>query len=234
MNEIQNPLASLPSEVDRMLDRPPVPAAEYRAHVMETQIFSALERWGFEERFRREMKLDHRQRKVFSSMKAKLRGVGAIVALVGERGLGKTTLAAQFAIETAWKNHEEAIKAEGPRAFRHVIYRKCAKIVTRYKPLFADFGSVETDSLLESLDFLCRQQEFLIIDELHDSLDLKMRARVLSDLIDRRYACCRDTILISNQTAADFSANIGDSIASRLSEHGAIIECKWDSYRDRQ
>ncbi len=84
---------------------------------------------------------------------------------------------------------------------------------------------------MESLENLCQNQEFLIIDEVHDCGDMKFTNKVLTDLIDRRYSACRDTVLIANQTGADFAASIGDSILSRLNEHGAILECKWPSYR---
>ena len=35
---------------------------------------------------------------------------GAIVALIGPRGLGKTSIAAQIALAQAWENYNESIK----------------------------------------------------------------------------------------------------------------------------
>lgn len=205
----------------------------YRKHIFETQVLPSIARWGFDSRFQQEQpKMHPKQQNTFAAMRSHLTGRGAIVALVGERGLGKTTLCAQFAIEKAWRNYEESMKEAGqPVVIQHVIYKKCAKLIARYKSLYADSGSIETEVLLESMDRLCRDQEFLVIDEVHDCDDQKMKLRVLTDLIDRRYSNCRDTVLIANQTGQDFAATIGDSILSRLGEHGAILACNWPSYR---
>lgn len=230
------PLADLPDAVAAMLGRlQPRSEAEYRAHIAQTQIMPSLGRWGFERRFLAELPEMHpKQRKAFDDLRGHMAGRGAIVALIGPRGLGKTSLCAQFAIELAWKNFHEAQKAQGPRHFGHCIYKKTAKLVGRYKPIFSDFGTIEGEGLLESLDYLCRQQEFLVIDELHECDDLKNKHRVVTDIVDRRYAACRDTILIANQSLEDFAAACGDSIISRLSEHGCIIACDWPSYRSAQ
>ncbi len=224
--------AAPPDFISRLAAIKPRTREEYRAHVLNAEIFPTVKRWGFEDRFHVETLDFHPdQRTVFDACRRHMNGRGSIVALVGPRGVGKTTVAAQLAIEQAWTNHEEAIKQFGPRRISHFIYRKCAKIVARYKPIFADFGTVETDRLLDSLDMLCRQQEFLVIDEVHECDDMKFKRLVLTDLIDRRYSCCRDTFLIANQTGEEFAATIGDSILSRLGEHGAILECNWPSFR---
>lgn len=211
---------------------------DYKQHIRETVIFPMIERWGFESRFHCDrtspetgLECVGKQKAMLDKVRGLLRGRGAIIALIGPRGLGKTTIASQLAIDEAWRNYRSTIRESGPPHHRHVIYRKAAKLISRYKSLFADFGSTETEALLESLDYLCRHQELLVIDELHDCDDQKMKLRVLTDLIDRRYSCQRDTVLIANQTAQDFAASVGDSILSRLNEHGAILECFWKSWR---
>lgn len=226
-------LETLPDEVEAMLARvKPTPAAEYRKHLLQTKIFPTLERWGFDSRFHRELPEMHpKQQKTYDRTLERMKGRGAIVALVGERGLGKTSIAAQFALSVAWANHEESLKESGSPRIQCVLYKKCAKLIARFKPLYADFGSIDIESLMESLDNLCRNQQFLVIDEVHDCGDMKFTNKVLTDLIDRRYSSCRDTILIANQTGQAFAESIGDSILSRLNEHGAILECKWPSYR---
>lgn len=211
----------------------PMSAAAYRQHLFETRICDTMQAWGFRGRFRIEQEMPRLQRKTFETMKSKLTRTGAIVALVGERGLGKTTIAAQFAMAAAWKNYEEAVKEAGPRRFTTVLYRKCAPLIARFKAMYADYGTIEGDALEESLKFLARE-DFLVIDEVHDCDDQKMKTRVLTDLIDRRYADRLDTILIANQTPEDFAVTIGDSILSRLGEHGAILPCEWASFRTPQ
>lgn len=210
----------------------PMSEADHRAYTLTAEIFPAIGRWGFPQRFHTEQpKMHPKQKTAYDKLKSKLRGKGAVIALIGPRGLGKTTLAAQFAIETAWRNRIEATKEDGPRIIQHVVYRKTASLLARYKPIFSDFGSIETETLMESLDFLCRQQEFLVIDELHECDDMKVKNRLITDIVDRRYSACRDTVIIANQTAEEFAASAGDSIMSRLSEHGCIIPCSWPSFR---
>lgn len=224
-------IESITTAVEKLLEgKTPTPEPDHRKHLLETQIFPMIEKWGFEREFHQELSdLHPKQKAVLDATEERMKGKGAIVALVGERGLGKTSITAQFAIKTAWKNYLSGLDGSGFR--RHVIYRKCAKVVTKYKPLFADFGTTETESLLGSLDFLCRQQEYLVIDELHECDDMKFKRIVITDLIDRRYSLKRDTILIANQTADDFAKSIGDSILSRLNQYGAILPCKWQTYR---
>lgn len=210
----------------------PMTDADYRRYVFDTQIVATLKAWGFESRFLVEQPDMHpKQRNAYKQMVASLKCKGAIVALIGERGLGKTTLAAQFAIKTAWQNHHESLKPDGNRFKPHVIYRKTAGLLSKYKPLFSDFGAINTEQLIDSLDYLCRHQEFLVIDELHECEDRKAFHALLTDLVDRRYAALRDTVLIANMKPEAFAKAAGDSIMSRLGEHGAIVECDWPSYR---
>lgn len=215
----------------------PMPTALYREYIRDTLIFPTLKRWGFETRFHvdRTHQMLAKQLKIYEQVKARLKNCGAIIALVGLRGLGKTTIAAQIALDAAWRNYDSSMQEVGrPVVAGNVVYRKSAGLIAKYKTLFSDSCSIETEALLESLAYLCTQDEVLVIDELHDCDDQRMKTRVLTDLIDRRYSALRDTILISNQTPDEFSATIGDSILSRLNEHGAILECRWQSFRRAQ
>lgn len=232
MNDQPPAPVAIPDLTEGLLDLKPMSSALYREYIRDTVIFPTLKRWGFEERFHRELTLTQQQQKAHDKAVRRLKNCGAIIALVGIRGLGKTTLAAQIALTKAWRNYHSSLQEPGQPVFTtNVVYRKAAKLIAKYKALFSDYGSIETEALLESLDYLCRHDDIVVIDELHDCEDQKMKTRVLTDLIDRRYAALRDTILISNQTSEDFSATIGDSILSRLNEHGAIISCTWTSFR---
>jgi DNA replication protein DnaC len=55
--------------------------------------------------------------------------------------------------------------------------------------------------------------------------------RLLTHLIDRRYASEKDTLLITNQSKESFIQSIGPSAASRIVEVGGIVTCDWPSYR---
>lgn len=83
---------------------------------------------------------------------------------------------------------------------------------------------------MEARAAYCRLK-LAVIDELHECDDQKMKDRVLTDILDRRYSANTDTVLISNQTAEDFQATTSDSVLSRLAQHGAIVPCEWESFR---
>lgn len=180
---------------------------------------------GFEKRFHRKQSLISEQQTIYTRMEEKLVNVGAIVALVGERGLGKTTLAAALAQKRA---ADESLCPSG----QTVLYRKMTGLIEKYKALYADFGSIDAEDARISRDAICRNPGLLVIDELHEGDDQKMKSRVLVDIVDRRYAALKDTILISNQLPDDFMATTSDSILSRLNEHGEILECVWPSFRE--
>jgi hypothetical protein len=176
-----------------------------------------------------------KQERMFAMMGEKLKRNGAIVALVGKRGIGKTTLAAEHS-RTRYEAHrayfsvppsERATPHPPPRPGR---YEKLGRIAGLFKPLYADFGSLNTEELSRQLDAWC-DCELVVIDELHESEDLKTSYRFLVDFVDRRYANHRDTVLISNHSPDEFRNEINSSIISRLSQHGAILHCEWESHR---
>src|SRR6185436_13063952 len=168
-----------------------------------------IQNWGFDREFHFEFsELHPKQKSVLDEIEKRMTsGNGAIVAMIGERGVGKTCVAAQFAIKTAWKNYSSGLNGTGFR--KHVIYRKCAKIIGRYKSLYADFGSVDSDQLNSSLERLTKEQEYLVIDEISECEDMKFKRLILTDIVDKRYANKRPTILIANQTPDDFASSIG-------------------------
>lgn len=165
------------------------------------------------------------QERVYNRCKEMFQLKGAIAALVGPRGTGKTTVAAQLILDRAHDEKLEPWKRRPP-------YRKASYIIAKFKPLFGDFGAVQIDRLLRRFDDYANF-DFMVIDEWHECDELKMRDRVMTDLLDRRYANNKDTLLISNQTAKDFMGSTNESTLSRMDEHGQIIPCEWDSFRSK-
>lgn len=219
----------------------PVTAAQERTHRLKTTIFPMLRACGWEERFYRELAGDWgcaMQVDRFAECRKLFTGAGAIVALVGPRGVGKTTIGFQLALErldAAWVRYLDVAQT-GQRAALSLPmtpYVKLTDLLARFKALYADFGTVDPERLIAARERFSRDDALVVIDEIHECDELRATPRLLTDLIDRRYAAKRDTLLITNQTAKQFAESIGDSIYSRLSEHGAILRCEWESWRDR-
>jgi DNA replication protein DnaC len=162
---------------------------------------------------------------VFEQCKSILTGTGAIVVLVGPRGVGKTTIAAQLIIE-------RACDASLTPAARQPPYRKMSDVVALFKPLYSDYGSRNTEKLIQRREDYARFP-LLVIDEIHECEEQKSKDRVMIDILDRRYAARNDTLLITNQTPREFEDDTDESIISRMREHGRIIECNWESFRVR-
>lgn len=199
------------------------------------EVVPRLAACGFDQRFHRELSLNGPQAAARAQCDALLIGCGAIVALVGIRGTGKTSIATAIAIERIryWINWhgqpERELRGPVPRAIPR--YFKAATLVGRYKSLHADYGSIDGPQLQESFERMPQDCGLLVIDEWHECDDQKMRDRVLVDLIDRFYSACKDVLIISNQEPRDFATKTNASILSRLDEHGKIISCKWKSFR---
>lgn len=208
---------------DRMRAGPQRSAEEIRQWEWKNNVVPNLSAAGLPSRFWYEVKDWHpKQKAVFDKTKELCCGTGAVVALIGDRGLGKTTIAAQLIIERAW--HSVAWHRRPP-------YRKLADLIALFKPLYADFGSIGVELLIERRNEFCSTHPLIVIDELHECDDQKLKDRVLTDLIDRRYASKTDTVLISNQDPKSFQETTNDSVLSRLSEHGRIIHCQWKGFR---
>ena len=221
-------LLTLPQRIERLQALNPARSEdEMNAWTWTNEILPSIQDSRLPARFHKEVEwTEPKQQAVYEVCRDMMTGKGAIVALVGERGLGKTTIAAQLIIDRA-KNETLEPWARRPP------YRKMTDLIAKLKAIYADFGSIQTEELMEWRDGFCKLHPLVIIDELPECDDMKLKDRVLTDILDRRYANNNDTLLITNQTPQEFKSTTNDSILSRLSEHGRIIECKWASFREK-
>lgn len=211
----------------------PKSAEAMRDYDFATHIAPQLARFGFEERYRRDGLCDgddarcELQRQKLAKLTNAIQGRGAIVALVGPRGTGKTYIASQLVIDRLWA------ELHTPKC-SWIRYEKLTTIVGRLKAFYGDMGTISMEKLEAYRAFLTKALDLLIIDEIHEvAEDSKHKDRILTDLLDTRYAAKKDTILISNQSAEEFARTTNPSIISRLNEHGGIISCNWQSFRDK-
>lgn len=142
-------------------------------------------------------------------------GTGFIVALLGGRGVGKTQMAVAACREMA----------EREKSF---LYCTAMDIFLDIKDSFRKGGS-ERDALKNFI-----RPALLVIDEVQERGETPWEDRLLTHIIDKRYAAERDTLLISNQTKDAFVESIGQSVASRIAEAGGIAVFDWASFREKE
>jgi DNA replication protein DnaC len=132
-----------------------------------------------------------------------------IVILHGKRGCGKTRMAADIAL-----------------ALGQSRYRTAMRFFLEIRACFKDDKITE----MEIIDDL-KRAELLIIDELQERGDTPFEDRLLTHLIDARYAENKPTILIANLTRQELQESLGTSIVDRIRENGKTIEFNWLSFR---
>ncbi|MBU4200743.1 MAG: ATP-binding protein [Verrucomicrobia bacterium] len=151
-------------------------------------------------------KLDQLQAKI---------GTGMLIGLLGTRGEGKTMLAIEL-IKAACQSGKSGIYVTAMEVFM--------AIKAGYNT-GTDEGHVLMPFKIAAV---------LVIDEAQERGATPWEDRLLTHLVDNRYANMRDTIIVSNQKPADFGASMGSSIMSRMQETGGIVACDWPSFRVSQ
>jgi hypothetical protein len=147
----------------------------------------------------------------------RLEGAGCLLALLGPRGTGKTQMAVELIRHhCATSDHPSALYVRAMDVFLDVK---------------ATYGTDRQER--EAIGRFLRPS-LLVIDEAQERGDTAWEDRLLTYIIDVRYAERLDTLLLSNLTEQDFKAAIGSSIYSRLVETGGVIECCWPSFRRPQ
>jgi DNA replication protein DnaC len=133
-----------------------------------------------------------------------------ITVLYGKRGGGKTRMAAELAAMVGSSRYRTAM-----RFFLEVR---------------ATFRKDSERSEMDVIDELAKA-DLLILDEIQERGETAFEDRLLTHIIDARYAAMRPTVLIANLTKAELSRSLGDSIVDRARENGKSIEFTWPSYR---
>lgn len=155
-----------------------------------------------------------RWKAIFKRVSARLQ-TGSIIALIGPRGTGKTQM---------------AIAAIREAAERELSFRYCTAmdIFLDIKDSYRKGGS-ERDAIKAYT-----KTTLLVVDEMQERGETAWEDRLLTHILDKRYAAMKDTILISNQTQQTFLQSVGPSVASRITEAGGIALCDWESFREKE
>lgn len=150
---------------------------------------------------------------------------GGIVCLVGKSGTGKTRMAYEIAKSSTLP--DDRIKQINNESMRPAIYRTMVEICAELRSAFHSQSDMTEFQLLRWY----RNAALLVIDEVQEGTATPFENQKLTAIIDSRYQDARPTILIANQSLADFSKTISPSVISRIHECGRVIECNWQTYR---
>ena len=137
---------------------------------------------------------------------------GGIIALIGPRGTGKTRLAA------------EAMRNLAPDKGS---YTTAMGLFLRIRASFGKASKESEDDIVREM----AKTPLLILDEVQERGNTAWEDRILTHILDRRYGAMAPTIIIANLTEAALVDCLGDSIISRLTETGGILEIDGPSHR---
>lgn len=152
---------------------------------------------------------------------------GAIVAFLGDRGPGKTQMAAEIARGGAWP--ADAAHWDGARArtTRTALYRRAMDVFLDLRDAFKKDSRVSEREIVRQLE----TPGLLVIDEFQERGGSAWEDRVITSLIDKRYAARRPTLLIANYTREEMSHALSPSVRDRMHENGRSFTFDWPSYR---
>jgi DNA replication protein DnaC len=137
---------------------------------------------------------------------------GSLYAFIGPRGTGKTRLAI------------EVMRDVAPEEGQYVT---AMELFLRLR------ASFRKDSRESEMDITSeyKRAKFLIIDEIQERGESQWEDRILTHVIDARYAAMRATIIIGNLTKKSLRGSLSESIIDRLRENGGVLEMTGESFR---
>jgi len=157
---------------------------------------------------------------------------GGIVVMVGDRGPGKTQMAAELARTGNWP----ADKNEFSRGDGLIVHKSKTATYRRAMDVFLELREAAKNHVKSSerevIDKLA-SVGLLVIDEFQERGDTEWENRIMKNLLDKRYASERPTILIANMKRKEIFDALGASIVDRARENGKSIEFNWPSYRQQ-
>lgn len=142
-----------------------------------------------------------------------LRLKGIILALIGRRGPGKTTIGCGLVREMCL-------------AGKSAVYLDVVDYFIELKRVYRGTGGDEA-----AIEDKYLRPALLVLDSMEERSDSDWENRTLTRIINKRYAEDRNTILISNETQKDFAKRLGPSITDRICDGGGFLACSWSSLR---
>lgn len=142
---------------------------------------------------------------------------GTWLCFIGNVGTGKGHLCSSI-IQEVCKQGFSAVFVKAYRLFQSI--KECWR-------QNAPKTENEVISALVNVDLLC-------IDEIGIQFETQTERNLLYIVMDGRYEIQKPIIITSNETFDRIEEILGVKIIDRIFECGKIIECCWDSYRQKQ
>lgn len=142
-------------------------------------------------------------------------GRGAIFC--GKPGTGKTHLSVGIALEVIERGHS-------------ALFTTVQRIMRRMKETFRK----DADESERDVIYMLIYPDLLIIDEIGVQHGSEFEKNLMFDILNERYEKRRPTLLLSNLTAPEVKAFLGDRIYDRLREDGGkCVSFDWESHRGK-
>jgi len=213
LNNLDFLIENAPDEIPPTHEEIAARAEASRIKLRDAKAWQALgPRTGWPEKYLEAVKTPPRGEEWLSAKESAKDRVqkNGIVVLYGKRGGGKTRMAAELAFMVGSSRYRTAM-----RFFLEVR---------------ATFRRKSEISEMEIIDDLAKA-DLLILDEIQERGETAFEDRLLTHVIDARYAAMKPTILIANLLKSDLAESLGKSIVDRARENGKSIEFTWPSYR---
>jgi DNA replication protein DnaC len=152
---------------------------------------------------------------------------GGLVALIGLRGTGKTRMAAEIARAGYFPTDKGEWNGNRMTDDKSALYRRSMDVFMDFRATMTRSASKALGDVVEAL----QRPGLLVIDEFHEAGETAFEKSTMTNLLDRRFADERPTILIANFSAEELGAALGPSIADRMHENGRIIRFEGESFR---
>ncbi|MCY1304739.1 DNA replication protein DnaC [compost metagenome] len=111
---------------------------------------------------------------------------------------------------------------------RNVLYTTVSRVCQQVK---ASYSKESSQSEREALE-LFRTPDLLILDEVGASYGTDFERMLMFEVINARYEDLKPTLVISNLSAPDLAAALGDRTVDRLREAGGVVvKFDWESAR---
>jgi hypothetical protein len=198
-------------------------------HPLKPNFVRVSSGWG--EKYREPIELRGEQWLAVMADASRIVATGGIVAFLGKRGPGKTQMAAEIARAGDWPHDKRAFKDGQAQDKRQTAtYTRAMDLFLRLRAANHRDAKTTEKAILDEL----RGVGLLVIDEFQERGESDWENRIITHLIDCRYADQRPTIIIANLTREEAAASLSPSVKDRIRENGQPFVFDWPSFRAKQ